>query len=118
MRAGEHMRVFASCLAILAAVVELSACCGDVLVDPRLFADTGCWPEGGPGDGSIGDAGGDFPVRPPIGGQIDRAGRPMITTMMIGPFAPPQQHDPQRSNYNSSARAQWGSFSQAIRASL
>jgi hypothetical protein len=108
-------RRFASCLAVTAA---LFGCYGSNSV---LRSDAGALVDGAVtgGDGGSGDAGGaGLPPRPELGGQIDRVGRPMVSTLFLQPFADPGARDSLRSAYNGAPESAWEGFGGEIRTSL
>lgn len=113
----------ASWLALAATALVASGCCGDVVVDPRLLGDAGLPPgfdgslPGGP-DSGLGDTGTGFPQPPALGQQIDRAGRPLVSTILVAPFVDQAPREMRRNAYNAAVPANWNDFGQELRVSL
>ena len=68
------------------------------------------------GAASLLGCGGDGPAplgpdaRPPLGTQIDRAGRPAVSTALIATFASFEERNDVRDRYNQAGPATWSSF--------
>lgn len=60
------------------------------------------------GEGAPGPLGPD--ARPALGAQIDRAGRPAISTALIATFASFEERNQTRDRYNQAAPETWSSF--------
>lgn len=59
-----------------------------------------------------------IPSRPALGTQIDRNGRPGITTALISPLAEDTPRGMDRDAYNAAGRSEWSSYAAGIAASL
>lgn len=69
------------------------------------------------GDGGVRPLGAD--AQPALGAQIDRAGRPAISTALIATFASTlQERNEARDRYNQAAPATWASFEPEVTTSL
>jgi hypothetical protein len=69
-------------------------------------------------DAGLADAGPSVPVMPTLGAQIDRAGRPAISTMLIGPLLAESTQGPVRDAYNMAGRTAFPIARQPIAESL
>jgi hypothetical protein len=60
----------------------------------------------------------DLPPRPPLGAQIERAGRPLTGNALVGLFAADDVADRRKEQYNRAAPADWPGFAPDLAASL
>lgn len=98
--------------------ISLGGCCGDVLLDPRFFdagLNDGSLPPGA--DALPRDTGTGFPAMPNVGPQVDRVGRPLITTLLVAPFDDPGTRDQRRGAFNGAPPAQWAQAETELRTS-
>lgn len=70
------------------------------------------------GTGGTGGTGGSFPAAPTLGAQIDRMGRPAVSTALIQPLGDNPAKDAAKDDYNSKTPADAASFVPEIKASL
>ncbi len=101
----------------------LFAGCSDGDGDDMGVADMGVNADMGgnnnPDMGSNPDMGMNMPPAPPtLGTQIDRAGRPAITTGLIAPFAADMDQVMPKNNYNAASFSMGDQFQTEIRANL
>lgn len=61
---------------------------------------------------------GQIPARPTLGTQIDRSGRPGITTALVSPLADDTAKGADRDAYNAAGPGEWASYADGIAASL
>jgi hypothetical protein len=64
------------------------------------------------------DAGSQFPVRPELGTQLDRNGRPAIATALIAPIADDPEKGQRKDDYNAAGILEWPEFAPDIQANL
>ncbi|MEZ4371366.1 MAG: DUF4331 family protein [Polyangiaceae bacterium] len=70
------------------------------------------------GTGGTGGTGGSFPAAPTLGAQIDRMGRPAVSTALIQPLGDNPAKDAAKDDFNSKTPADAATFVPEIKASL
>ncbi|MCB9588204.1 MAG: DUF4331 family protein [Polyangiaceae bacterium] len=73
---------------------------------------------GSAGTAGTGGTGGGFPAAPTLGAQIDRMGRPAVSTALIQPLGDNPAKDAAKDDFNSKTPADAASFVPEIKASL